>query len=95
MRFAGRISVAAFLMYWTDKLAANAGRSRIAENTLHLADLLGGWPGALIAQQAFRHKTAKASFQQAFWATVLLNVVIYAWLARSGLAAELSQAFGR
>ena len=41
---------------------------------MHMLDLLGGWPGALIAQQQSRHKTVKASFQAAFWFTVLANL---------------------
>ncbi|MGV8663884.1 DUF1294 domain-containing protein, partial [Pseudomonas aeruginosa] len=34
---------------------------------------LGGWPGALVAQQVFRHKTRKLSFQLVFWGIVLLH----------------------
>ncbi|WP_153605141.1 DUF1294 domain-containing protein, partial [Pseudomonas aeruginosa] len=40
---------------------------------LHLFELLGGWPGALVAQQVFRHKTRKLSFQLVFWGIVLLH----------------------
>ncbi len=36
----------------------------------HKFELMGGWPGALIAQQAFRHKTRKVSLQVVFWAIV-------------------------
>jgi uncharacterized membrane protein YsdA (DUF1294 family) len=53
----------AFGLYWMDKRSALADRRRVPENRLHLAGLLGGWPGALLAQQMFRHKTRKASFQ--------------------------------
>lgn len=42
---------------------AERGRWRTPENTLHVAELLGGWPGALVAQQLFRHKTRKISYQ--------------------------------
>jgi len=34
---------------------------------------MGGWPGALIAQKTFRHKSKKREFQTVFWATVVLN----------------------
>src|SRR3546814_16638625 len=61
------LSFLSYLMYWLDKEAAQGGARRIPESTLHLVDLLGGWPGALIAQQQFRHKTVKASFRFAFW----------------------------
>jgi len=68
-------SVASFLAYAVDKSAAREGGRRTAENTLHGLALLGGWPGALLAQQVLRHKSSKASFRQAFWATVGLNVL--------------------
>lgn len=32
---------------------------RTQESTLHGLSLLGGWPGALIAQQVLRHKSKK------------------------------------
>jgi len=44
---------------------------------LHLLSLAGGWPGALLAQQLLRHKSAKAEFRQVFWATVVINIVIF------------------
>lgn len=53
--------------------SARDGRWRIAENTLHLLALLGGWPGALLAQYRLRHKSSKPAFLIIFWATVLLN----------------------
>jgi uncharacterized membrane protein YsdA (DUF1294 family) len=44
--------------------------------------LLGGWPGAVVAQQWFRHKTAKFSFRVAFWCTVALNLAGFILLAQ-------------
>lgn len=83
-------SALSFMMYGLDKAAAQNGRRRIPEGNLHIADLLGGWPGALIAQQQFRHKTIKQSFQFIFWLTVFINLAACVWLVRSGLAAELT-----
>lgn len=62
-----------FLIYAFDKAAAKRGDSRTPERTLHLLALVGGWPGALLAQQLLRHKCSKPSFRKVFWATVLLN----------------------
>jgi uncharacterized membrane protein YsdA (DUF1294 family) len=63
----------AFVMYGIDKAAAIGGAWRIPEVLLHLLGFAGGWPGALIAQRVFRHKSRKALFQVVFWATAALN----------------------
>ncbi|MET1043230.1 MAG: cold shock and DUF1294 domain-containing protein [Microbacteriaceae bacterium] len=74
-------SVLSVIVYAADKSAATAGNWRISESTLLSIGLLGGWPGAIIAQQLLRHKTKKASFRLAFWGTVMLNVVAFVVLA--------------
>lgn len=74
------MSALALLVYWHDKSAARAGRQRTSEATLHLLAMLGGWPGALLAQGLLRHKSSKTSFQWMFWATVIVNCVAVAWL---------------
>ena len=75
-------SLIAFLCYRIDKLAALAGRRRMPERTLLAVGLLGGWPGALVAQTVLRHKTRKASFQALFWATVVFNSAALLWVWR-------------
>ena len=72
-----------FLVYAKDKWAARRNRWRTQESTLHTLALIGGWPGALIAQQVLRHKSRKDAFQFAFWATVVLNCAAFAWLFTS------------
>ncbi|GLX14373.1 hypothetical protein Pstr01_26120 [Pseudomonas straminea] len=71
------VSVLCFFLYWHDKNSAQQGRQRTPENTLHLVELAGGWPGALVAQQAFRHKTRKASYQLVFWSIVALHQLVW------------------
>ncbi|SFW29400.1 MULTISPECIES: DUF1294 domain-containing protein [Pseudomonas] len=71
------VSVVAFLLYWSDKRKARADAWRTPENVLHALELAGGWPGALLAQQLFRHKTRKVSFQVVFWFIVLLHQVFW------------------
>ncbi len=66
-------SAVAFVAYAMDKTAAEKDRWRTQESTLHLLGLIGGWPGAYLAQKAFRHKSRKREFQTEFWATVVLN----------------------
>lgn len=62
------------LTYGWDKLCAKRGAWRVPEATLHLLALFCGWPGALVAQQVFRHKSQKTSFRVVFWLTVILNL---------------------
>ncbi|MDZ4348552.1 MAG: DUF1294 domain-containing protein [Xanthomonadaceae bacterium] len=75
------MSVFAFALYALDKSAARAGRWRIQESTLHSAALLGGWPGAVMAQRLLRHKSRKPSFQVVFWLTVTINLGALWWLS--------------
>jgi uncharacterized membrane protein YsdA (DUF1294 family) len=80
----GGLSLVAFVLYGIDKSAAVNHRWRIQESSLHLVGLLGGWPGALVAQDVFRHKCSKTAFRNVFWATAGLNCALLAWLLGSG-----------
>ena len=84
-------SLLAMLFYWRDKSAARRGDWRTPETTLHLLGLLGGWPGAILAQQWFRHKTSKTSFRLVFWCTVLANSALLVWLHTSHGARYLNE----
>ena len=75
------LSLVTLVAYALDKSAATAGRRRTPESTLHGLALAGGWPGALLAQQIFRHKSSKAEFRATFWGTVLMNVGAFVALA--------------
>ena len=86
----GTASAVSWGAYLFDKQAAEHGRWRTQESTLHLFDLLGGWPGALVAQQQFRHKTVKQPFQFVFWMTVAANLAGAWWLLSSGDLAALA-----
>lgn len=67
-------SLVCFAAYAKDKAAAAANAWRVSESTLLMLGLLGGWPGAIVAQQVLRHKSNKAAFRASFWLTVLANV---------------------
>ncbi|HET7268955.1 MAG TPA: DUF1294 domain-containing protein [Oleiagrimonas sp.] len=73
-------SVITLMAYAKDKVAARTGRWRTRESTLQLLALVGGWPGALVAQCWLRHKIRKASFQRSFWFTVIVNAAVLVWL---------------
>jgi len=78
-------SAITFLFYTLDKSAAINNRWRIQESTLHLLELIGGWPGAMVAQRLLRHKSKKQSYRIVFWITVALNCCVFVMLlTRSG-----------
>lgn len=68
-----------FSSYAKDKYQAEKKRWRVKESRLHFYSLIGGWPGALVAQQMLRHKTSKLSFQSTFWLSVLLSLGVTAY----------------
>jgi uncharacterized membrane protein YsdA (DUF1294 family)/cold shock CspA family protein len=78
------LSLASFVLYWIDKNAAQHGRWRTPESRLHLLALLGGWPGALLAQRTLRHKSSKLAFRRVYWLTVGLNLAGLGWLLVKG-----------
>ena len=73
------MSTITVVAYYLDKRAARLGQPRTREITLHVLELLGGWPGALLAQRLFRHKNAKIGYQVVFWLIVAAHVA--GWIA--------------
>lgn len=74
------MSAISFSLYGLDKRAATRGGRRTPESRLHFFELLGGWPGALLAQRVFRHKTRKRSFQVMFYLAAAVNLAALVWL---------------
>lgn len=70
-------SIIAFVIYAQDKSAASSGAWRVSESSLLFLGLVGGWPGAIVAQQVLRHKSSKATFRSAFWGTVVFNIAAF------------------
>ena len=79
------MSLASFIAYAIDKRRAQSDSFRIPERSLHLLDLLGGWPGGWIARRTLRHKTRKASFVVKYWITVVIHLVCL-WLCYAAMA---------
>ena len=73
------LSCIAYMTYAFDKAVAMQRRWRTTESTLLAIGLLGGWPGAMIAQSMFRHKTKKLPFIVAFWFTAAANCFVLGW----------------
>lgn len=72
--FYGILSILTMFLYGMDKAHAATRRWRVPEFYFHLLELLGGWPGTLIAQNDFRHKT---------------RITSYVWILRGIIAAHL------
>lgn len=73
-------SLITFLVYFADKRAAQRYGQRVSENTLLFLGFIGGWPGAIVAQQTLRHKTIKQPFRGYHWFTVVANVGVLVFL---------------
>jgi uncharacterized membrane protein YsdA (DUF1294 family) len=78
------LSALCFASYALDKSAARRGERRTPESRLLVLGLLGGWPGAVLAQQWLRHKTVKQPFRGMFWLTVAVNIAGFLCLSSRG-----------
>lgn len=80
------LSAITAIAYAIDKFRAVKGKWRIAEGTLQLFAMAGGWPGAFAAQRILRHKNRKLSFQVTYWIIVASHLAFWGWFAanRSG-----------
>ena len=72
------LSIVSFAMYAHDKKQAVRSGWRVSESSLHMVELLGGWPGAFLAQRKLRHKCSKRSYQFTFWCIVGLFQLVSA-----------------
>lgn len=70
-----------------DKLAAQHGRRRVPERTLHLFGFLLAWPGMVLAMRRMRHKTKKRAFQVPFAVASACGTAcaVLLWLLRASL----------
>ncbi len=71
------MSALSSLYYAVDKRRALLNLWRIPEIYLHCFELLGGWPGALLSQKAFKHKKSKGNYQRIFWEIVTLHGLLW------------------
>lgn len=83
------------LNLWRDKNFAKVNSSRIPEASLHLFDLMGGWPGSFLAQRYFRHKISKGSYQLLFWLIIIAHQLIALDLIFGGFIASGFENLGK
>jgi uncharacterized membrane protein YsdA (DUF1294 family) len=81
------MSLVTVVAYGWDKRAAVRGQWRTREHTLHMLELLGGFPGAFLGQRLFRHKTRKLRFLAVTWLIATAHIVAWGLLLyRFGVA---------
>ncbi len=73
-----------YAFYSRDKKLAVTGGFRISELRLHILELIGGWPGAFVAQRRFRHKCSKGSYRFIFWVIVIGHQLVSIDVLRGG-----------
>jgi uncharacterized membrane protein YsdA (DUF1294 family)/cold shock CspA family protein len=66
-------------VYLWDKAGAIRGAWRADPRLLYALAFLGGWPGALIAQDRLRHLTKNDRFRRFFWLATTFNVLTACW----------------
>ena len=71
-------SVLAFLIFGFDKRAARRQQRRVPEARLHLLELMGGFPGALLAIRLLHHKSSKPRFLLVSVVCILCNLTLLA-----------------
>lgn len=75
------LNVIGFLLNAFDKLQAKSYKKRIPETTLLTFVFFGGTLGSGLAMLLFRHKTSKTSYLIKFWLIVMLQILMFFFLA--------------
>ncbi|EAW1721533.1 DUF1294 domain-containing protein [Salmonella enterica subsp. indica] len=75
-------NVLTLVIYGMDKMAARKTWRRVPESTLLVFGVVGGWPGAIVGQQLFRHKTQKQPFKTYFIVSVIVSISVTVVLYR-------------
>ncbi|MGY3571858.1 DUF1294 domain-containing protein [Vibrio sp. SCSIO 43135] len=72
-------SAVTYSLYGYDKTAEATGGWRVPETLLHVISVMGGWPGAILAQSILQHKSRVPVFMFIFWLTLLINFLLFCW----------------
>ena len=80
------LSLLTMFLYGTDKANAATHKWRVPEHYFHILEILGGWPGALIAQNDFRHKTRPSAYLWILRGIITIHLmawfIYFYWTAR-------------
>ncbi|EEX33350.1 MULTISPECIES: DUF1294 domain-containing protein [Vibrio] len=73
------LSTIAYMVYALDKHALHTGGWRVPSLTFHVLNIVGGWPGALLAQSVLHHKYNDIGYKSLFWLTLFANFGLFCW----------------
>lgn len=68
------LGIVTFLYYGFDKYRAQRKQWRVAESTLNILTLAGGFLGAWVGMFWFRHKTKDTSVKRWLWVSTVLHL---------------------
>ena len=74
--FLTSVNLLSVIFYGMDKLAAIKRWQRTPEKHFYCLALLSGWPGSLVGQRLFNHKTTKPAFRRLFYLMVFINLIL-------------------
>jgi len=78
-------SVITCVVYGFDKFRAQRNQWRVAEMTLNLLALIGGFGGAWVGMFWFRHKTKHTAIKRWLWISTLLHIGLLYVVITSGM----------
>lgn len=76
------LSLVTLAAYGRDKFASTRGGWRTRESTLLWLAAAGGFAGAIIGMQIFKHKTRKLAFRVVPWLAAVVHVTIWVLIRR-------------
>lgn len=72
------LSILTMFLYGLDKANAAMRKWRVPEAYFYILELMGGWPGALMAQNDLRHKTRQTVYLMILRSIIALH--LFAWV---------------
>ncbi len=73
------ISAISYAIYAFDKSAEQRGSWRVPSLSLYLLALIGGWPGAILAQALLYYRYHDDQFKATLWLIALANFSLFCW----------------
>ncbi|MDD2220732.1 MAG: DUF1294 domain-containing protein [Clostridia bacterium] len=79
------LSLLLFVLFGFDKAQAKRKGRRIAEKTLYLWGILGGFAGGFLGMLVFRHKTQKPFFSLCYLFALVAHLLFWSYLIKTGV----------